>query len=77
MSPFVVKHIKEKSIKGSCAVFRWGVEDGKTLMKCKLDNLTTKRNRNFLLSVVARKILDLEEGRFYNNYYIVKKKKLV
>ena len=29
MSPFVVKHIKEKSIEGSHAKFTWGVKNGK------------------------------------------------
>lgn len=33
MSPFVVKHIKEKSIEGSQAKFSWGVKDGKELEK--------------------------------------------
>lgn len=28
MSPFVVKHIKEKSIEGSQARFSWGVKNG-------------------------------------------------
>ena len=31
MSPFVVKHIKEKSIEGSHAKFTWGVKDGAAL----------------------------------------------
>ena len=31
MSPFVVKHIKEKSIEGSHAKFTWGVKNGKKL----------------------------------------------
>ena len=31
MSPFVVKHIKEKSIEGSNAKFTWGVKNGKML----------------------------------------------
>lgn len=33
MSPFSVNHIKEKSIEGSRAKFRWGVKDGKELEK--------------------------------------------
>lgn len=31
MSPFVVKHIKEKSIEGSKAKFTWGIKNGKLL----------------------------------------------
>lgn len=31
MSPFVVKHIKEKSIEGSNAKFTWGINNGKLL----------------------------------------------
>ena len=31
MSPFVVKHVKEKSIEGSNAKFTWGVKNGKEL----------------------------------------------
>jgi len=31
MSPFVVRHIKEKSIEGSQAKFTWGVHDGKEM----------------------------------------------
>ncbi len=31
MSPFVVKHIKEKSIEGSNAKFTWGIKNGKLL----------------------------------------------
>ena len=31
MSPFVVKHVKEKSIAGSNAKFTWGVKNGKQL----------------------------------------------
>lgn len=31
MAPFVVKHIKEKSIEGSKAKFTWGIEDGESL----------------------------------------------
>jgi len=31
MSPFFVRHIKEKSIEGSQAKFTWGVRDGKKL----------------------------------------------
>ncbi len=30
MSPFVVKHMKEKSIEGSNAKFTWGVKNGKS-----------------------------------------------
>ena len=33
MSPFVVKHLKEKSIEGSSAKFTWGVENGTELKK--------------------------------------------
>lgn len=33
MSPFVVKHVKEKSIEGSHAKFTWGVKNGKQLQK--------------------------------------------
>ena len=33
MSPFVVKHIKEKSIEGSHAKFTWGVKNGKNLQR--------------------------------------------
>jgi O-methyltransferase involved in polyketide biosynthesis len=33
MSPFVVKHMKEKSIEGSNAKFTWGVENGTELQK--------------------------------------------
>lgn len=33
MSPFVVKHVKEKSIEGSHARFTWGVKNGKQLQK--------------------------------------------
>ena len=33
MSPFVVKHVKEKSIEGSNAKFTWGVENGTELQK--------------------------------------------
>ena len=33
MSPFVVKHIKEKSIEGSRAKFTWGVKNGKKLQR--------------------------------------------
>ncbi len=33
MSPFVVRHIKEKSIEGSNAKFTWGVKNGKLLQK--------------------------------------------
>lgn len=33
MSPFVVKHVKEKSIEGSNAKFTWGVKNGKELQK--------------------------------------------
>lgn len=33
MSPFCVKHIKEKSIEGSNAKFKWGVKRGKELEK--------------------------------------------
>ena len=33
MSPFVVKHVKEKSIEGSNAKFTWGVENGKELQR--------------------------------------------
>ncbi len=33
MSPFVVCHIKEKSIEGSNAKFTWGVKNGKLLQK--------------------------------------------
>ena len=33
MSPFVVKHIKEKSIEGSHAKFTWGVKNGKDLQQ--------------------------------------------
>lgn len=33
MSPFVVKHIKEKSIEGSHAKFTWGVKNGKKLQR--------------------------------------------
>ena len=31
MSPFVVKHVKEKSIEGSNAIFTWGIKNGKLL----------------------------------------------
>lgn len=31
MSPFVVKHVKEKSIEGSNAKFTWGIKNGKLL----------------------------------------------
>ena len=33
MSPFVVKHIKEKSIEGSHAKFTWGVKNGKIMQQ--------------------------------------------
>ena len=33
MSPFVVKHVKEKSIEASKAKFTWGVKNGRTLAK--------------------------------------------
>lgn len=33
MSPFVVRHIKEKSIEGSLARFTWGIKNGKELEK--------------------------------------------
>lgn len=33
MSPFVVKHIKEKSIEGSNAKFTWGIKNGKLLQQ--------------------------------------------
>ena len=33
MSPFVVKHVKEKSIEGSNAKFIWGVKNGKELQR--------------------------------------------
>ena len=33
MSPFVVKHVKEKSIEGSNAKFTWGVKNGTELKK--------------------------------------------
>ena len=33
MSPFVVRHIKEKSIEGSNAKFTWGVKNGKLLQR--------------------------------------------
>ena len=33
MSPFVVKHMKEKSIEGSNAKFAWGVKNGKELQR--------------------------------------------
>ena len=33
MSPFMVKHIKEKSIEGSHANFTWGIQNGKKLEK--------------------------------------------
>ena len=33
MLPFVVKHIKEKSIEGSRAQFTWGIKNGKELEK--------------------------------------------
>ena len=33
MSPFVVKHMKEKSIEGSNAKFTWGVKNGKELQR--------------------------------------------
>lgn len=33
MSPFSVKHIKEKSIEGSQAKFTWGIKDGKSMEK--------------------------------------------
>ena len=33
MSPFVVKHMKEKSIEGSNAKFTWGVKNGTELQK--------------------------------------------
>jgi len=33
MSPFVVRHIKEKSIEGSNAKFSWGVKNGKELQR--------------------------------------------
>ena len=33
MSPFVVKHVKEKSIEGSNAKFTWGVKNGKELQR--------------------------------------------
>lgn len=33
MFPFVVKHIKEKSIEGSHAKFTWGIKNGKELEK--------------------------------------------
>ena len=33
MSPFVVRHIKEKSIEGSNAKFTWGVKNGKLLQQ--------------------------------------------
>lgn len=33
MSPFIVKHFKEKSIEGSRAKFTWGVRNGKELEK--------------------------------------------
>jgi len=33
MSPFVVKHVKEKSIEGSNAKFTWGVKNGTELRK--------------------------------------------
>lgn len=33
MSPFMAKHVKEKSIEGSHAKFTWGVKNGKELQK--------------------------------------------
>lgn len=33
MSPFVVRHIKEKSIEGSNAKFTWGIKNGKMLQQ--------------------------------------------
>ena len=33
MSPFVVRHVKEKSIEGSNAKFTWGVKNGKELQR--------------------------------------------
>ena len=33
MSPFVVKHVKEKSIEGSNAKFTWGVKNRKELQR--------------------------------------------
>ena len=33
MSPFVVKHVKEKSIEGSNAKFTWGVKNGTELQR--------------------------------------------
>lgn len=33
MSPFIVNHVKEKSIEGSNAKFTWGVKNGKELQK--------------------------------------------
>ena len=37
MSPFVVKHVKEKSIEGSNAKFTWGVKNGTELQKVVLN----------------------------------------
>ena len=33
MSPFVVRHVKEKSIEGSNAKFTWGVKNGGELQR--------------------------------------------
>ena len=42
MSPFVVQHVKEKSIEGSNAKFTWGVKNGKELQKL-LTSFTYKK----------------------------------
>ena len=49
MSPFVVQHVKEKSIEGSNARFTWGVKNGKELQR-------------ILPSFICRKEISLVEG---------------
>ena len=49
MSPFVVQHVKEKSIEGSNARFTWGVKNGKELQR-------------ILPSFICREEISLVEG---------------
>lgn len=79
MSPFVVRHIKEKSIEGSNAKFTWGVKNGKLLQKL-VPAFTYKEEVSLIegmkkMMPVYRVIGKIPGARNFSNNIIVLEKK--
>lgn len=79
MSPFVVQHVKEKSIEGSNAKFSWGVKSGKELQQllpaftCKDDVSLVEGMKKIM--PIYRVIGKIPAIRNFSNKIIVMEKK--